>query len=87
MKADEKTNTTETICTDQEQLIDTSKETSNVGTSDVSTVARTEKSGFDELPKELNEMKIRDEKSKNNNEKVFNAIHLSLLSQVQCLFW
>ena len=86
-KADEKTNTIETICTDQEQPIDTSKETSNVGTSDVSTVARTEKSGFDELPKELNEMKIRDEKSKNNNEKVFNAIHLSLLSQVQCLFW
>lgn len=80
MKADEKTNTTETICTDQEQLIDTSKETSNVGTSDVSTVARTEKSGFEELPKELNEMKIRDEKSKNNSEKVFNANRLSLLS-------
>lgn len=80
VKADEKTNTTETICTDQEQLIDTSKETSNVGTSDVSTVARTEKSGFEELPKELNEMKIRDEKSKNNSEKVFNANRLSLLS-------
>ncbi|KAG5021940.1 hypothetical protein JHK85_018282 [Glycine max] len=76
-KADEKTNTIETICTDQEQPIDTSKETSNVGTSDVSTVARTEKSGFDELPKELNEMKIRDEKSKNNNEKDIEATVVS----------
>lgn len=62
---------------DQEQHVDASKE-STVGTSDVSTVAKTEKSGFDELPKELHEMKIKDEKSKNNNEKVFNVIHLFL---------
>jgi len=47
-----------------------------VGTSDVvSATTKTEKkSGFDELPKELHEMKIRDEKSKNNNEKVFHVI-------------
>jgi len=79
VKAVEKTNIVETVCTDQAQPVDAPKETT-VGTSGVSTVARTEKSGYDELPKELNEMKIRDEKSKNNNEKVFDAIHL-------CLFW
>jgi len=38
-------------------------------------VARTEKSGFDQLPKELNEMKIGDDKGKNNNKKVFVVIH------------
>lgn len=81
VKAVEKTNIVEKVSTDQDQPVDALKETT-VGTSDVSTAARTEKSGYDELPKELNEMKIRDEKSKNNNEKVFKAIHLSSLSQV-----
>nr|ACJ84778.1 unknown [Medicago truncatula] len=32
-----------------------------------------EKSGFDQLPKELHEMKIKDDKSKNNNEKDMEA--------------
>ncbi|KAK4266774.1 hypothetical protein QN277_023650 [Acacia crassicarpa] len=41
----------------------------NVGTSNASMVDRTEKSGYDHLPKELNEMKIRDEKSNNRNGK------------------
>lgn len=81
VKPVEKSNIVETICTDQDQPVDAPKETT-VGISDVSTVARTEKSGYDELPKELNEMKIRDEKSKNNNDKVFNAIHLSFIFQV-----
>ncbi|XP_054784314.1 shaggy-related protein kinase theta isoform X2 [Prosopis cineraria] len=40
-----------------------------VGSSNVSLVDRTEKSGYDQLPKELNEMKIRDEKGNNRNEK------------------
>ena len=56
-----------------------SKET-NIGTSssNVSTVARTGRSGYDQLPKELHEMKIRDEKGKANNGKVFIIIHFSL---------
>lgn len=44
---------------DQDQHEDASKET---------TVARTEKSGYDHLPKELNEMKISDDKSKNKEK-------------------
>ncbi|TKY65531.1 Shaggy-related protein kinase theta [Spatholobus suberectus] len=59
---------------DQEQHVDASKE-SAIGTfnSNVSTMARTEKSGYDQLPKELNEMKIEDDKRKNNNEKDMEA--------------
>ncbi|KAI4354989.1 hypothetical protein L6164_003808 [Bauhinia variegata] len=40
-----------------------------VGTSSVSTVARTEKSGYDQLPKELHEMRIKDDKGNNQKEK------------------
>ncbi|XP_052724392.1 shaggy-related protein kinase theta isoform X1 [Vigna angularis] len=76
VKPVEKSNIVETIITDQDQPVDAPKETT-VGLSDVSTVARTEKSGYDELPKELNEMKIRDEKSKNNNDKDIEATVVS----------
>lgn len=58
----------------REQRVEASKE-ATVGSSNVAAVTKTEKLGFDELPKELHEMKIRDEKSTNNNEKVFNDIH------------
>lgn len=78
-KVNEETNTVERGSKDQEQHVDTSKETT-VDTSNVSMVARSDKSGYDQLPKELHEMKIRDDKSKNNNEKVFIVIHFSLLS-------
>ncbi|XP_058744065.1 shaggy-related protein kinase theta-like isoform X1 [Vicia villosa] len=54
----------------REQRVDASKE-ATVGSSNVAAVTKTEKLGFDELPKELHEMKIRDEKSTNNNEKIF----------------
>ena len=81
VKPVEKSNIVETVCTDQDQPVDGPKETT-VGMSDVSTVVRIEKPGYDELPKELNEMKIRDEKSKNNNDKVFHAIHLSLIFHI-----
>lgn len=47
---------------------------STVGTSNASMVDRTEKSGYDQLPKELNGMKIREEKGNNRNEKVFIEI-------------
>lgn len=39
-------------------------------TSDVSANARTESSGYDQLPKEMNEMKIRDDKTVNTDDKV-----------------
>ncbi|KAE9622051.1 hypothetical protein Lal_00033058 [Lupinus albus] len=70
----EETNHVERGNKDEEQHVDSSRETT-VGTSIsvVSTVARTEKSGYDQLPKELNEMKIRDEKGKTNNEKDMEA--------------
>ena len=77
-KVNEETNTVERGSKNQEQHVDVPKEVT-VGTSNVSTVARTEKSGYDQLPKELKEMKIRDEKAKNNNEKVFIVIHFFLL--------
>lgn len=43
-------------------------------------MAKTEKSGFDQLPKELHEMKIKDDKSKNNNEKVFIGVYFFYVS-------
>jgi len=65
---------------DREQRVDALKEPTVGTTNEVSTETKTEKkSGFDELPKELHEMKIRDEKSKNNNEKVFHVIHCFLI--------
>lgn len=36
--------------------------------------ARPEKSGYDELPKEMNEMKIRENKYANRDEKVKSSI-------------
>lgn len=56
---------------DHEQDVSASKETT-AGTfeSNVSTVARIDKSGHDQLPKELHETKIRDDKPK-SIEKVF----------------
>lgn len=45
-------------------------------TSEASTVARTERSGFDKLPKEMNEMRIRDEKTVNHDDKVLRQSYL-----------
>lgn len=39
-------------------------------TSTVSSMVRSEKSGYDKLPKEMREMKIREEKSDNHEDKV-----------------
>ena len=71
-KVNEETYPNERCGKDQEQYVDALKESVN---SNVPSVARTEKSGFDQLPKELNEMKIGDDKGKNNNKKVFIVIH------------
>ncbi|OIW01113.1 hypothetical protein TanjilG_25221 [Lupinus angustifolius] len=63
-KVNEETNPVERDDKDQEQHVDASRETT-VGT----IVETTEKSGYVQLPKESNEMKIRDEKCKINNDK------------------
>ncbi|KAF7844606.1 Shaggy-related protein kinase theta [Senna tora] len=60
----------------REQNVDASEE-ATVGTSNVSVVAKTEKSGYDQLPKELNDMKIRDEKGNKYNEKDIEATVVS----------
>jgi glycogen synthase kinase 3 beta len=41
-----------------------------VSTSNITSVTRTEKSGYDQLPKEMHQMKIRDEKTTSHDEKV-----------------
>ncbi|KAG4937111.1 Shaggy-related protein kinase theta [Glycine soja] len=69
-KVNEETYPNERCGKDQEQYVDALKESVN---SNVPSVARTEKSGFDQLPKELNEMKIGDDKGKNNNKKDMEA--------------
>lgn len=69
-KVNEETCATERCGIDQDQHVEASNETSST----VSTMARTEKSGYDQLPKELNEMKIGEDKGKsNNNEKDMEA--------------
>lgn len=50
-------------------MASTSLETA-ASTSDASTMPRKEKSGYDQLPKEMHEMKIRDEKVNHHDEKV-----------------
>jgi hypothetical protein len=42
----------------------------NVGTSSTTTFQKTGNSGVDKLPKEMHEMKIRDDKSDNVDDKV-----------------
>lgn len=58
---------------DQEQYGDALSESVNSNIAPT----RSEKSGYDQLPKELNEMKIGDDKGKNNNEKVLFMIQFS----------
>ncbi|KAJ4953413.1 hypothetical protein NE237_030245 [Protea cynaroides] len=43
------------------------------GTSDISSISKTEKSGYNQLPKEMNEMKIRDDKANSHDEKNIEA--------------
>ncbi|KHN29413.1 shaggy-related protein kinase theta-like [Glycine soja] len=66
-KVNEETYPNERCGKDQEHHVD----------SNVPSVPRTEKSGYYQLPKELNEMKIGDDKGKNNNEKDMEATIVS----------
>jgi len=68
------TNRVERGGNNKDKYVDASQgDVSTTSNSNVSAVAKTEKSGCDQLPKELNEMKIKDDKSKNNNEKDMEA--------------
>ncbi|GMY09488.1 shaggy-related protein kinase theta [Fagus crenata] len=72
-KDNEELNRVERCATGLEQhMASTSLETAP-STSDISTMARKEKSGYDQLPKEMHEMKIRDEKVNNHDEKDMEA--------------
>lgn len=55
-------------------MASTSLETA-ASTSDISSMPRKEKSGFDQLPKEMHEMRIRDEKANNHDEKVYFCLN------------
>lgn len=59
-------------------MVSTSQETA-ASTSNVSSIVRTEQSGYDQLPKEMNDMKIRDEKIDPQDDKV-RASGLLILS-------
>lgn len=54
-------------------MASTSLETA-ASTSDISSTARREKSSHDQLPKEMHEMRIRDEKANNRDEKVHSGL-------------
>ncbi|XP_010255498.1 PREDICTED: shaggy-related protein kinase epsilon isoform X1 [Nelumbo nucifera] len=52
----------------EQHVASTSIET-DVSTSNISITSKTEKSGYDQLPKEMHEMKIRDDKTENHDDK------------------
>ncbi|GMP61638.1 hypothetical protein CsSME_00024024 [Camellia sinensis var. sinensis] len=56
----------------ERSVVSTSMRTA-ANSSHVSSIARTEKSGYDELPKEMHEMKIRDDKADNHDDKDMEA--------------
>lgn len=53
----------------EQNTASTSRETA-ANSSHVSSIVNTEKTGYDQLPKEMNEMKIRDLKDDNYDDKV-----------------
>ena len=61
--------------TDQ-HMASTSQENA-ASASNVTSVTRIEKPGFDQLPKEMHEMKIRDDKNTNHDEKVNFHLYLT----------
>lgn len=56
-------------------MASTSLETA-ASTSDISSMPIKEKSGYDQLPKEMHEMRIRDEKANNHDEKVYFCFNI-----------
>ena len=52
-------------------MVSTSQETA-ASTSNVSSIVRSEQSGYDQLPKEMHDMKIRDEKIDPHDDKVMS---------------
>ena len=62
--------------TGQEQQMASTSQENAASTSNITSVTRTEKSGYDQLPKEMHQMKIRDEKTTNCDEKASFHIYL-----------
>lgn len=48
----------------------------HASTSNISAVARTERSGYDQLPKEMHEMRIRDDRNANHDDKVMGRPYI-----------
>jgi glycogen synthase kinase 3 beta len=63
--------------TEQEQHMASTSQENAASASNVTSVTRTEKPGYDQLPKEMHEMKIRDDKNTNHDEKVNFHLYLT----------
>ncbi|XP_024451570.1 shaggy-related protein kinase theta isoform X4 [Populus trichocarpa] len=76
-KVDEESYLVERSVTDQEQHMASTSQENAASTSNITSVTRTEKSGYDQLPKEMHQMKIRDEKTTSHDEKEVEAAIVS----------
>ncbi|KAJ6940316.1 hypothetical protein NC651_006459 [Populus alba x Populus x berolinensis] len=76
-KVDEESYLVERSVTDQEQHMASTSHENAASTSNITSVTRTEKSGYDQLPKEMHQMKIRDEKTTIHDEKEVEAAIVS----------
>ncbi|KAJ6955301.1 hypothetical protein NC652_006670 [Populus alba x Populus x berolinensis] len=76
-KVDEESYLVERSVTDQEQHMASTSQENAASTSNITLVTRTEKSGYDQLPKEMHQMKIRDEKTTIHDEKEVEAAIVS----------
>ncbi|XP_011023408.1 PREDICTED: shaggy-related protein kinase NtK-1-like isoform X1 [Populus euphratica] len=76
-KVDQESYLVERSVTDQEQHMASTSQENAASTSNITSVARTEKSGYDQLPKEMHQMKIRDEKTTFHDEKEVEAVIVS----------
>ncbi|KAJ6334911.1 hypothetical protein OIU78_011703 [Salix suchowensis] len=61
----------------QEQRMASTSQENAASTSNITSVTRTEKSGYDQLPKEMHQMKIKDEKTTNYDENEMEAAIVS----------
>ncbi|KAJ7007610.1 hypothetical protein NC653_006597 [Populus alba x Populus x berolinensis] len=76
-KVDEESYLVERSVTDQEQHMASTSQENAASTSNITLVTGTEKSGYDQLPKEMHQMKIRDEKTTIHDEKEVEAAIVS----------
>lgn len=76
-KIDRESYLVERSVTEQEQHMASTSQENAASASNVTSVTRTEKPGYDQLPKEMHEMKIRDDKNTNHDEKDMEAAIVS----------